>query len=715
MKKFKVTLFALMAFALTFGAACEVIGEESSSPAGNSSTQSSISSEIPETPEDSEDPEDSSGDEVDDELTKEITIARALELCGAPGNITKDRYYIRGIVQTVSNPQYGQMVIKDETGSIAVYGTYSADGSLPYAELPEKPVKGDEVLLHCILQNYGGTKEVKNARLIEFKSNAGNYDESDYTEMSIADARLAEEGELVKVDGVVAQITYAFGMNPSGVMLVDETQSIYVYDGDLAGQVEIGNTVTILASKTYWVLDSEQDSANKHGYKGCNQLENVTIVSNDKGKSEFDKTWIQENTVKEIVENPVENDITTTIYKVNALVEKRQGEGFVNYYFFDLDGETGGYTYTQCSGSDFAWLDKFDGKICTVYLTALNAKSSATACIYRFLPIAVEDNGFTFDVNDAPQFVLDYYVMDELATLYHGDPALELPTSVSSELLGFENVVISYASSNENVVYFENVEDKAVMHCNVQNTGSATVTVTASLENGVTVTETLTITYINPDSYDYISVAEAIASPIDQEITVKGIVGPSVVNKNGFYLFGEDGSMIAVLVNETDEFAGLEIGHEVILTGMRERYVKNDANTIAGQTCIVNAVIEVNLYGKHTYSTEKFVMDKTLAEFYALDVTVDYSTTVFVLNATINVEKTNFYTKLNLTDGGTTVSLYSSGAGQYQWLVDNFEGQEVTLELTACNWNDKGYWVGCVLAVRTEDGKVLNTLNFDTY
>ncbi len=52
-----------------------------------------------------------------------ITIAEALEKCGEPGNITTERYYIRGIIQTVKNASYGQMVIADETGTIDVYGT----------------------------------------------------------------------------------------------------------------------------------------------------------------------------------------------------------------------------------------------------------------------------------------------------------------------------------------------------------------------------------------------------------------------------------------------------------------------------------------------------------------------------------------------------------------------------------------------------------------
>jgi hypothetical protein len=251
------------------------------------------------------------------------------------------------------------------------------------------------------------------------------------------------------------------------------------------------------------------------------------------------------------------------------------------------------------------------------------------------------------------------------------------------------------------------------MRCGV--VGTATVTVTGEY-NGTTYQEMVEISVEEPTIYDAITVAEAINVAVDTEnVVVKGIVGPSVVNKEGFYLFGEDGSVIAVLVNDTTQFVGLEIGHEIILKGMRERYIKDDAKTIAGQTCIVKAEILQNNYGNHAYSTEKFVTDKTPAEFYALDATVDYSTTVFVLSVTIEVETAAYYTKLLVKSGSTTITLYSSGAAQYSWLLD-YAGQEVVMEIAACNWNDKTYWTGCALAIRNADGtKTLNTLNFDKY
>ena len=209
-----------------------------------------------------------------------ITIAEAIAICNQAGETpTTERYYIKGIVKSILNPAYGQMVVKDETGEIEVYGSYSADGITGYAALEDKPYAGDEVLLYCTLQSFGGEPEVKSAWIIEFTHIEA--DISDYNEATIAEARAAEVGALLKVDGVVAAITYSNGMVPAGVILVDETSSIYIYDGDVAARVAVGNKITVAGAKAYWILGTEQDNASKFGYTGCNQLENATLVYND--------------------------------------------------------------------------------------------------------------------------------------------------------------------------------------------------------------------------------------------------------------------------------------------------------------------------------------------------------------------------------------------------------------------------------------------------
>jgi hypothetical protein len=691
MKNVKILAFLLAILMLTSLVACTT-----TPPAGNGVTDT---------------PGDNTGDNGNNEnQTPEyetITIAQALELCGEPGNITTERYYIRATVKTVTNAAYGQMIIEDETGSIEVYGTYSADGELNYSALDERPVKGDEVLLHCILQNYNGTKEVKNARLIEFKKNVANVDLSTYTAATVKEAREAAVGTKVKVSGVVAAITYANGMKPIGFVLVDNTQSIYVYGGDATQQVQVGNKVEIAASKTYWILSDEQSLASKFGYNGCNQLEDAYLVSNDKKTDNvFDKSWIEESTVKAMLDTPVTEDVTTKIFKVNALVSKVPGSGFTNYYFNDLDGKTGTYTYTQCNGNDFTWLDQYDGKICTVYLMLLNAKSTQSGCVWRFLPVAVEDNGFTFDKNLAAEHAVIYYGIPQFQTTYSGDPALEVVTSVDSKLLGFEGAVLTYSSSNTAVVDFKVEGDKTIMHCG--NAGKATITVKGAY-NGKEYSETIEITVTSNADVDYVNVAGAIAAAKGETVTVKGIVGPSLVNKTGFYLIDESG--VIAVQTDADTMATLQLGNEVILTGVRHINTKGGTNYF-GQSCLNDATVVSNAYGKHDYSTSSFVTDKTLKEVYDLDPTVDYSTSVFVVKAKVKVEESQYYTNIYLVDeNGTQLRLYCSSAKQYNWLKD-FAGQEITIEVAACNWNDKNYYTGCVLAVITEDGKVYNELNF---
>ena len=636
-----------------------------------------------------------------------ITIAEALELCGEEGNITEERYYIRATVVSITNAAYGAMVIADETGEISVYGTYSADGEINYSAMEDKPYRGDQVVLHCILQNYNGTKEVKNARLIEFTHVEPDVDFSVYTDMSIADAREAATGTKIKVDGVVAKITFANGFKPNGLFLVDETGSIYVFDGDLAQRVSEGDKITVAGDKDYWILETEQSNAQKFGYKGSCQLANAYLLDQDSSQDyAFDKSWITESCIKDILETPVSENVTTTIYKVNALVKRVDGTGFTNYYFFDLDGETGNYTYTQCNGADFEWLDAFDGKICTVYISPINCKSTAGDCFFRLLPIEVKDEGFAFDPANAPAYALKYHAMDQFGTEYSADPALELITSVFSELLGFEGVSISYASSNEAVLSFAVEDGKTIMHCSAEETTTVTVTVTATLGD-VTATDTFEITVVAPIVIEADNVKTAIDAAVGETVTIKGIVGPSLVNQTGFYLIDETGVM--AILTTGDVMATLEVGNEIILCGTKVHRTKGGANYF-GQTHLDQVTVLANYYGTHEYSTDSFVSGMTVQDLYDLDATVDYSTTVFVIKGTVSFP--SGYGSITINDGDASFSLYHSGATQYAFL-EQFAGQEITLEVAACNWNSKTYWRGCVLSVITEDGKVLNTLNFD--
>ena len=635
-----------------------------------------------------------------------VSIAEAIMMANSVGEtLSSINLCITGTISSVSNAEYGNMKITDGTDTISVYGLFDKN-NVPYKDLENKPVKGDTITIYGPVHCFNGEPEFKNAILVNFTHVKPEVDET-YVDATIAEARNADKGAKLVIEGVVAQITYAFGHIPNGFYVVDETGSIYVY-GEDAQSVSVGNTVKLGGTKDYYVLEKEQSSAQKYGYKGCCQLKDLILLENNVTSAAFNKDWIQESTVKEILETPVTENITTNIYKVNALIKKVPGSGFTNYYIYDIDGETSSYVYTANSGSDFTWLDEFDGKICTVYLSPINCKSSTSGCIYRFIPILVLNENYTFDVTKAPDYAITYKALDQFNNSYISDPVLEVATSVSSELLGFENVTLTYSSSNTEVVYFAQEEGKMIMH--TKDAGNATITITAT-HNQNSVTKTLEISVAEKAEIETITIAEAIVAEEDSIVTVEGIVVSSLVNKVGFYI-SDDTGIIAVTCS-SDALADVALGNKVVVQGKRIHHKDSD-KTHAGQSVIFDSQILANYYGTHEYNTSLFDTTKTLSDLYNLDVNTDYSTTVYVVNAVVEFVEAERYTKCSLksADGKTTFNLYCSSAKQYSWLK-SYAGEEVTLELAVCNWNNKTYYTGCVISVTHNGEKVLNNLNFE--
>lgn len=100
---------------------------------------------------------------------KIYTIAELIAMMPSDGSVTTERYYVRATIKSIDDAGFGSMTIEDPTGTLSVYGTYSADGAKRYSELDEKPVKGDTVLLYGTIQNYkNNTPEIKSGWIIEF-------------------------------------------------------------------------------------------------------------------------------------------------------------------------------------------------------------------------------------------------------------------------------------------------------------------------------------------------------------------------------------------------------------------------------------------------------------------------------------------------------------------------------------------------------------------
>ena len=635
-----------------------------------------------------------------------ITVAEALQIAAEAGEKgTAEKYYVYGVIETVSNPTYGEMTINDGTGSLYVYGTYSSDGEKRYPEVDPRPVAGDAVVLYGALKMYKGSAEMDKGWIMEFVHEDPEINENDYPTKTVLETRNSESNTKVKVEGVVAKITHANGFIPNGFFLIDNTSAIYVY-GEIAAQVKEGNKVVLAGEHVDYVPENDIDKANQFNYKGCCQIANAVLISNDNGNHEFDKSWIQETTVKDILDTPLTEAITSQVFKVNAYIKKAPGAGFVNYYINDVDGLTGSYVYTQCNGSDYEWLDEYDGKICTVYLSALNAKLSSSGHIYRFIPIAVSYDEYKFDTTQAPNFVLKYYVMDNFLTEYKSNPALELPLEVSNEILGFEGVKLTYLSSDESVISFD-ITTPGVAVMNVVGTGEAKITVTAEY-NGLLATKSIDIKTNMDILVEAVSVVEAIAADLDTVVQVKGVVAASLVNQDGFYLIDETG-VIAVKTT-TDVISQLKLGDEVVMKGTRVQYLSSKGQTV--QTAIIDAELVINYYGNHEYSKASFDYSKTIEDLKNEPVTGEHTHHVYVFDAKIHLVEQTYFSNYYLqnADGSVEFLLYASSGSQYSWLKE-YVGKTITVEVAMCDWNNRGYRA-CVLAIVVDGVTIVNDLNF---
>lgn len=698
-------------------------GNNTSAPSNTGTVTTPSTPSTPSAPSSKPSTDENNSSKNEDEK-KIYTIAELIAMMPSDGSATTERYYVRATIKSIDDAGFGSMTIEDSTGTLSVYGTYSADGAKRYSELDEKPVKGDTVLLYGTIQNYKNkTPEIKSGWIIEFTKGIPSWSEDDYTEMTIGEAREAAVDSLVKVTGVVSRITFASGMKPNGFIIVGDNSSIYVYDNQIATAVAIGNKITLLAKKTMFIASKEASSAKKFGYKGACQLIDGHLLSNDESTNDLDLSFAQEKTVKEVIETSPSANITSLIYHSNALIKRvqKEGQNFVNYYIDDLDGKTGSYVYTACDGNDFAWMDQYDGKICSVYYTALNAKSTSTGVLFRFLPIKIEDNNYQFDKAEAPKFAVEYYGLEQFDTVYSADPSKEMLTSVTSDLLNFGTATLSYSSNNTDLAYFETGKDgKVIFHINNETEGTATITVTGHLDGQTDFSKTMDIKIVKPvDVSSAVNVKAAIDASKGTELLVKGVIGPSLVNKNGFYLIDETGSL-AVVMKSTDEFKGLQIGQTVYIKGKRDLFasVRNGGTPSYFESCMTGCQIVKNEFGNVDYSTASFIKGKTLADLIALPVTDNYHTAeVYVITAGLKFVSTKNYSNAYLKDGDSEMRLYcTNAAGQYQWIKSYVDDTKTyTMEVAVCNWNNKNYYTACLLSITDSNGnKVMNTLNFNS-
>lgn len=635
------------------------------------------------------------------------SVADAMDL--AQLNDESVSYTVKGKIKSYTNYYYGQLTLTDGTNDLPVYGCNMLDANgktIYFNEMDYIPHVGDTITLTGALKLFKEVPEMGKAIIKNIEKAEHNVSTEGYTEMTVKASREAAVGTKVKLTGVVAKRTFTQKMNYNGFLLVDETGSIFIYGGFTTVQVREGNKVTVIGEIEHYIDEKETNLASQIGYQGAIQVSKTTLVSTDKGNNEFSKVGIEDTTIKAILDTKVtEKNITGSLYHATAILNRRQGDGFVNYYINDLDNKTGSYVYTSNSGSDYSELNEFDGKVVDIYLTALNCKSTANGAVYRFVPVSVTAvENYKFDMTKAPKFVLDYIATSQFDESYAGDPEMEVITSYSSELISMSEVKLTYTSSNTELAYFEDKDGKKIFHINNVSDAKSVISITATYGE---LSETANVEVAFSDAASEAStVKQAIDAEVGTEVQVKGVVSAKTLNKSGVYIIDDTGAVVCLF----NDLSGLNNGDEVVVAGTRNEVGKNGSKT---QIVIDNCTLVAVVGTKKQYSTKSFTeiafKDLMDTDFTISNTAMVYKTSAYVYKTDSKYPQIVFYeSKAAMSEeGAKSLMIYSGGSGQYAFIEKaGFVGKQVTLETAIVNYN--GYYKACPISLSDGTTTVVN-------
>ena len=186
-----------------------------------------------------------------------ITIAEFLAL---PDDDT-NTYQLTGTITVVRHSTYGNFEMKDETGTVYVYGLKDKNGENVFTPLGLK--KGDKVTLHGTRNVHNGTVEVHDA---VYESHIKGEDIPDVIEeVTIAEflEKPVSTDVWYKLTGKITQIANTTYGN---FYMEDETGSVYVYGLTATKQdsndksfsslgLKVGDTVTAIGYRSEYTKD----------------------------------------------------------------------------------------------------------------------------------------------------------------------------------------------------------------------------------------------------------------------------------------------------------------------------------------------------------------------------------------------------------------------------------------------------------------------------
>lgn len=255
---------------------------------------------------------------------------------------TSTYYKVAGTVYGNINTTYGNFNIKDDTGTIQVYGAVN------WNEWKDKVKANSKVVVAGTYKKYNETDEIVNGYILSCEDGeAENYDNAPAKTVEEFIAA-ADKANYYKLTGKVSK----FNSNYCSFDLTDETGTIYVYSvankEEWKDKIADGGTVVLAGMYDYYASKSQHE------------VVNAQILSFEAGET-IDYSAVPEKTV---------TDFIAAADKANYYKLTGKVSGFnANYCSFDLTDETGTiYVYSVANKAD--WADKLaDGG--TVVLAGL--------------------------------------------------------------------------------------------------------------------------------------------------------------------------------------------------------------------------------------------------------------------------------------------------------------------------------------------------------
>ncbi len=525
---------------------------------------------------------------------------------------------------------------------------------------------------------------------------------------SIYAVKEAEEGTIVRTSGVVVHHNYTGQGTPyiTGFWLADDGHSIYVYGEEVAKSVEVGDYIKIKGEKSYYIPNTDTESAEDVNYKGMAQIKSPVVIQNDGGNHPIPHSAITETTISDILDIPLTTDITGNIYKVKGTYEVFDHTSYVNYGLHDINRVDYIEAYTQSNGKDYAWTEDQDGKTIEVILIVSLGKPGVGA--WRFCPVEFLDEYTPTDKEERE------YALERLIQEFSGQYTSDVTIDVEKVDPKFAEVTRVVSSYSEGVTIVEEV-DKYVV--SISGAPERQVEIECSITyKDVDLSDTKRIGMYLSDDVETITIADAISKGKGTVVTVEAIVARVTYKgslvKQGMFLADDTGSIFTYNGTATQsKIAGVENGNKVIVKGTIDYYIKNadDAatNSYTGDFQIKD--VEVLVLDENVYNIPlEAIKDSTIEDINNIPPSTNITGNLYRISGTVTKESTAFYTLYKFTDiidSSLSLALYSQNSfKEFEDVFEGYEDKNVVMIVGIQNLNLKSsgsHWRACPIAIES--------------